>query len=187
MNFSVNDGPLRFAILSPQGLLTDGHYWIKMVTKLEVLPAVKEWTLVLRGALTENMTRGTFESGVNCPTAHHGINWTDSNNNVWAGMPLWLLLGRVDDSDMHTTTSSVSPFNDTLALEGYTVKVTTGQGYSVEFNSTEVMHNPNFVVAYKLNGAPLPDPYWPLKLVGFAVPSEKRMSNITEIQIIFGS
>jgi hypothetical protein len=183
LNLTSDEGPLRVAVLGSEGLLTEGHWWIKFVVEIEIRPAVEEWTLLLEGALVENMTRATFESGVNC--IEHSVNWTDSNNNVWTGLPLWLLVGRVDDSDVHETNSTVRAFNDTLALQGYTVKVITGQGYSCEFNSTRVMRNPNIIVANRLNGAPLPDPYWPLKLVGSGLISNETLGNVVEIQIIF--
>ena len=99
-------------------------------------------------------------------------------------MPLWLLVGRVDDGDVHETNSSVRAFNDTLALQGYTIKVLNGQGYSREFNSTTVMRNANIIVANRLNGAPLPNPYWPLRLVGSALSGSEMLSNVIEIQII---
>jgi len=183
LNLTSDEGPLRIGILGSEGLLTEGHWWIKYVTKIEIRPAIEEWALMLRGALVENMTRATFESGVN--EACHGLNWTDNNENVWTGMPLWLLVGRVDDGNMHETNSSVRAFNDTLALQGYTVKVSTGQDYSYEFNSTRVMRNANIIVANRLNGAPLPEPYWPLRLVGSALFSNETLSNIVEIQIEF--
>lgn len=181
-NITSDEGPLRIGILGSEGLLTEGHWWIKQAVKIELLPAIAEWTLVLRGALVENMTRATFESGVN--EQCHGLNWTDSNNNVWTGMPLWLLVGRVDDGDVHETNSSVRAFNDTLALQGYTVRVLNGQSYSREFNSTTVMRNANIIVANRLNSAPLPNPYWPLRLVGSALSGSEMLSNAVEIQII---
>jgi hypothetical protein len=182
VNISSDDGgPLRLATLGLQGSLTDGHFWIKWVTKLEIRPAIEEWTVMLEGALEENMTRGTFESGVNC----HGVNWTDSNNNVWTGMPLWFLVGRVDDNDVHTTNSSVRAFNDTLAYMGYIVKVTSSNDLSVEFNSTRVARNGNIIVANRLNGAPLPDQFWPLRLVGSGISSDEMLINVVKIQIIF--
>ncbi len=183
LNLTSEDGPLRIGILGSEGLLTEGHWWIKYVVKIEIRPAIEEWTLVLSGALIENMTRATFESGVN--EMCHGLNWTDSNNNIWTGMPLWLLIGRVDDGNVHWTNSSVRAFNDTLALQGYTVKILTGQGYSREFNSTRVMRNASIIVANRLNGAPLPEPYWPLRLVGSGLLSNETLSNVVEIQIAF--
>ena len=182
INITSDDGgPLRLATLGPEGLLTDGHFWIKWVTKMEIRPAIEEWTVILKGALEENMTRGTFESGVNC----HGVNWTDNNNNVWTGIPLWFLVGRVDDNDVHSTNSSVRAFNDTLAYLGYIVKVTSSGGLSVEFNSTRVARNGNIIVANRLNGAPLPDQFWPLRLVGSGLSSDETLINVVEIQLIF--
>jgi len=181
---SEDGGPLRVAILGSEGLLTEGHWWIKHVVKIEIRPAIEEWTLLLKGALTENMSRATFESGMNCPDGH-AVNWTDSNNNLWTGIPLWLLVGRVDDSNVHETNSSVRAFNDTLAKQGYTVKVVTGQGYSCEFDSLRVMRNSDIIVANRLNGAPLPEPYWPLKLVGKELSDNEMLGNVIEIQIIF--
>jgi hypothetical protein len=184
-NLPVDEGPLRLAILNSEGLLTEGHWWVKCIVKIEVRSAIEEWALLLKGALVENMTRATFESGVNehC----HGVNWTDSNHNVWTGMPLWLLVGRVDDGNVHETNSSVRAFNDTLALQGYIVKVVTGQGYSCEFasNSTRYMRSSDIILANGLNGAPLPEPYWPLKLIGKGLLSNEMLGNVVEIQIIF--
>ena len=184
LNLTSDEGPLRVAFVGPEGVLTEGHWWIKNIVEVEIRPAIEEWTLLLKGALAENITRATFESGVNehC----HGVNWTDTkDNNIWTGMPLWLLVGRVDDGDAHTTNNTVRAFNDTLALQGYTVKVITGMENSCEFNSTRVMRNPNIILANRLNGAPLPEPYWPLKLVGSGLSDSEMLGNVVEIQIIF--
>jgi hypothetical protein len=113
------------------------------------------------------------------------VNWTDTNNNVWTGIPLWLLIGRVDDNNPHTTTNYVRAFNDSLAIAGYKIKIITGTGYFREFNSTFVMRNSNIIVANRLNGAALPEPYWPLRLVGSALMVSEMISNIAEIQVIF--
>lgn len=178
-NLSSDEGPLRFAIVGPEVLLTEGHYWIKFVVKIEICSAVRDWTLVLRGAIVENMSRATFESGANFGC--HGINWTDSDNNTWSGIPLWRLVGRVDDNDPHQGQA----FNRTLVAIGYTVKVITGDGYSREFNSTFVALNDNVIIANKVNDGVLDDTYWPLRLVGTAIASSDRLRNVVEIQIIF--
>jgi hypothetical protein len=183
LNLTSDEGPLRVAIVGSEGVLTESHWWIKYAVKIEIRPAIEEWTLILKGALVENMTRATFESGINehC----HGVNWTDSNNNVWTGIPLWFLVGRVDDGNPHETNNSVRAFNDTLALQGYTVKVINSQGYSREFNSTRVMRNSKIILANRCNGAPLEEPYWPLRLVGLELSSNEMLINVVEIQIIF--
>jgi hypothetical protein len=174
-------GPLRLVIIGPEGLLTDGYLWVKDVVRIEILPAIKEWALLLKGALTDNMTRASFESGLNCKTANHVANWADSNNNTWSGMPLWYLIGWIDDKgDINKM-----EFNDTLAIQGYTVRVISGNGAYREFTSLRVMRNPNIIVANTLNGDPLPGLYWPLKLVGSELSDDEMICNIVEIQIIF--
>jgi hypothetical protein len=180
-NLTSDEGPLRLAIVGSQGLLTDGHFWIKMVTKLVIQPAVTDWTLVLIGPNSDNMTRSSFESGMNCKDWNHVANWTDIKNNVWSGMPLWYLIAWIDDKgDINRM-----EFNDTLAIQGYTVKVISGNGDYCEFTSLRVMHNSTIIVANALNGAPLPEPYWPLKLVGSGLSDDEMICNIVEIQIIF--
>jgi hypothetical protein len=180
-NLTSDEGPLRLAIVGSQGLLTDGHFWVKGVMKLKIQPSVTDWTLVLVGPYSDNMTRSSFESGLNCKTADHVANWTDSNTNVWSGMPLWYLIGWIDDKgDINRM-----EFNDTLAIQGYTVKVSSGNGDCCEFTSLRVLRNSNIIVANMLNGAQLPEPYWPLKLVGSALSEDEMICNIAEIQIIF--
>ena len=166
--------------MGSEGLLTDGHFWIKWVTKLRIQPGVADWTLVLVGPYPDNMTRAAFESGLNCQTFNHVANWTDSNNNVWSGMPLWYLIGWIDDKgDVNRM-----EFNDTLAKQGYTVNVITGQGYSESFNSSTIARNNSIILANRLNGAQLPEPYWPLRLVGSALTSDEMLSNVVEIQMV---
>jgi len=145
-------------------------------------PAVADWTLVLVGPYSDNMTRASFESGLNCQAANHGVTWTDSNNNVWFGMPLWYLIGWIDDKG----DANRMEFNGTLAEQGYTVKVITGQEYSESFNSSTIARNDNIILADRLNGVPLPDTgqYWPLRLVGSGLSSDEMLGNVVEIQMI---
>ena len=165
-------GPLRVAFVGPDSPITDGHFWIKWVNKIEILGGVEEWNLTLRGAITEVMDRSTFESGAGC----HGVSWTDSKGRIWKGMPLWLLAGWVDDANEHD-------FNDTLADKGYNVTVIASDGYSKTFNSTFVRRNDNIIVANELNGTALPEKYWPLRLVGPDLKKSEVLKNVVEIRI----
>jgi hypothetical protein len=175
------EGPLRLAIVESQGLLTDAYYWVKEAITLEIQPAVADWTLVLVGPNPDNMTRSSFESGLNCKDWNHVANWTDSHNNVWSGMPLWYLIAWIDDEgDINRM-----DFNDTLCNQGYTIKIISGNNEYREFDSRRVRDNANIIVANRLNGAPLPEPYWPLKLVGSELSEDETLCNIVEIQIIF--
>jgi hypothetical protein len=47
------------------------------------------------------------------------------------------------------------------------------------------MRNSKIIVADELNGAPLPQPYWPLRLVGSGILSDEMLSIVVEIQIVF--
>jgi DMSO/TMAO reductase YedYZ molybdopterin-dependent catalytic subunit len=181
VNLTSDEGPLRLVIVGPEGLLTDGYYWTKWVTRLEIQSAIADWTLVLTGPYSDNMTRASFESGLTCKTAIHVAKWTDSHNNVWSGMPLWYLIGWIDDKgDINRM-----EFNDTLAIQGYTVKVINENGGYREFTSLRVLRNSNIIVANTLNGAPLPEQYWPLKLVGSELSDDEMLRNVVEIQVIF--
>ena len=43
------------------------------------------------------MDKATFESGA--APGCHGTTWTDAQGHVWTGIPLWYLVGNVDDAD----------------------------------------------------------------------------------------
>ncbi|MGI5922219.1 MAG: DUF1533 domain-containing protein, partial [Syntrophomonadaceae bacterium] len=92
---------------------------VKTVVVNGVVPT--DWTLQLSGARNENVTKAYFEQGLACPLSGHQVTWTDEDENVWGGIPLWLLVAMVDDDpdegDYHFN------FNDELADEGYEVKV----------------------------------------------------------------
>jgi hypothetical protein len=184
-------GPLRLVVLNEEGFLTDGHYWIKWVTKIQIMSAIVDWALELRDIsevngtriFEYNVTRAYFEAG-EAPTPHcHGVNWTDNNGNVWTGIPLWFLVGIVNNwrFDM-----SAGVFNDSLAKSnGYEVKVISQTGGYRIFASSSVAHNDSIIVANKLNGAVLPPLYWPLRLVGNDVSSNDMVAKITEIELVF--
>jgi len=154
----------------------------------------EDWNLTLTGAINVTITRSDFESGKACAMAgSHSATWTDGQNQVWSGMPLWLLCGYVDDANSHD--QGTNCFNDTLADAGYNVTVIdygpdgtkgTGDDFSTTFNSSFIARNNNIVVANEIDGAPLPaggeKPPWPLKLVGTALTSNnQKVGSIDEI------
>ncbi len=164
------------------------------IATIKIYQAPREdWNLVLTGAITQTITRSYFESGKACAMAGHGATWTDDLDQVWSGMPLWLLCGYVDDTNSHDY--GTDPFNDDLADAGYNVTVIdygpddtrgTDDDFSTTFNSSFVARNNNIIVADEIDGAPLPadgdKPSWPLKLVGSALTSNKqKVGSIDEI------
>ena len=146
-----------------------------------------DWTLELEGELSETIHRTYFESAIECSTLPHGANYTDEDGNVWSGMPLWWLVGNVDDANKHGS----GAFNDDLAALGYSVKVIAGDEYTINFQSAAVARNNNIIVANKLNGEPLPEtigeknkPCFPLQLVGADVSSGQKIGNIVKIELV---
>jgi len=136
----------------------------------------EDWTLLLDGALTEEIDREYFEEGVACI---HSATYDDLSG-TWEGMPLWDLVGYVDDQITH----GPGAFNDTRAAEGYQVKITASDGFNVTFDSQDIARNDDYIIANILNGEPLLEQHWPLKLVGPAIVPSQSISKITEIELI---
>jgi DMSO/TMAO reductase YedYZ molybdopterin-dependent catalytic subunit len=173
-------GPLRLGIMTSNTQVTDGHWWVKWTQKIEVVPTVKPWTLKLDGAIVENMDQATFESGaaIGC----HGVKYTDADGHVWEGIPLWYLIGRVDDP---TETHKGDAFSDALADKGYEVHLVASDGYMVKLASTDTKRNDGMIVAYKMDGKPLTDKNWPLRLVGSAVTKQQQVGGIVTMKLVF--
>jgi DMSO/TMAO reductase YedYZ molybdopterin-dependent catalytic subunit len=170
------DGTLRIAVISEEGnQVVDGHWAVKWVNKMEVKPLAADWTLSLEGILSEEIDRGTFESGA-APNCHEAI-WTDDNDQEWVGIPLWYLVGRVDDQIKHEGPA----FNDDLADAGYTVDVIASDGYTVTFDSARIKRNNKIIVAFMVNENALPDDYFPLRLVGTELEKSEMVGQITKI------
>ncbi|HPU58823.1 MAG TPA: hypothetical protein PLG48_04855, partial [Candidatus Avimonas sp.] len=154
--------------------------------ELSKLPEPDEgWTLELVGDVGDTISQQEFEEGLACAGSGHYREWTDKDGNVWSGVPLWVLLGAVDDIEKgaHWT------FNDSVAAAGYTVKVMAGDGYSKTFASTEVARSDAYIIANKCNGEPLTGSSAPLRLVGNGVAKEdgslggSAVGNIVRIEI----
>ncbi len=154
----------------------------KFVSKIEIFPAsASDWTLLMNGSIKRDITKSYFEQGLSWPG--HRAQYTDSDGRVWEGMPLWRLVGYVDDDNEHGQVA----FNRTLLDPGYTITV-IAPDYSRTFSSGEVAFNSNYIVANSLNGTPLPAQIngknvWPLKLVGVNATGGKSVGNITEIRL----
>ena len=180
VNYFVNgtaltsdEGPLRMGVVGPEGLLTEGHFWTKYVSTLQVTNNVRDWTVTVNATNSSplNMDRQSWTADVN----HFPLNWTDANGNVWTGTALWRWIS------WYNYNGGIS--NATLD-QGYTVKVISGDGYSAVFDDSKVKLNDNIIVAGKLNGAVLSDPYWPLSIVGSDVTGQEKVKNVLQIQIV---
>ncbi|MGI6551909.1 MAG: stalk domain-containing protein [Bacillota bacterium] len=147
----------------------------------------EDWVLQLMGARNETVSRAYFEQGLACASSSHYVTWTDQDGNVWGGVPLWLLVGMVDDDP------DVGPyhfnFNDELAQKGYKIKIIAGDGWDTTLDSTAIARNNGYIVANTLNGEPLPlkteagKDSWPLHLKGEAVFGGQQVGNIVRIEL----
>jgi hypothetical protein len=133
------------------------------------------WSLTLTGADTYIMDQTEFEAGADC----HEATWVDGTD-TWSGIPLWRLVGWVDDDVQH----GEGAFNDAMAAAGYDVKVIASDGYSKTFASADVARNDNMIVANTLNGEELPTERYPLRLVGPGLSGSQKISMIQEIQLL---
>ncbi len=155
------------------------------VASITVTPA--DWTLQLSGARAETVTKAFFEQGLACPSSGHYVEWTDSEGNVWGGVPLWLLVAMVDDDP------DVGPdhfnFNDDLASQGYEVNVVAGDNWTATLDSSAIARSDGYIVANTLNGQPLPlltqsgKPCWPLYLKGSEIFGGQQVGNIVRIEL----
>jgi DMSO/TMAO reductase YedYZ molybdopterin-dependent catalytic subunit len=174
-------GPLRVVILSSNTQVTEGHWWVKRVEQIEIVELEPTWSLHLEGAMVEDIDMNTFES-CSAPGCH-GASWTDDEGAVWDGIPLWFLVGRVDDDNSHSKESQA--FNDALAIAGYEVNVIAADEYSKTFTSEEVKRNNDMIVAFRVDGGPLPEERWPLRLVGPELTKGQMVSQIVTIEVVF--
>jgi len=175
-----SEGKLRLVIISDSPLqVVDGHWSVKWVKQIKLKEAVKEWTLELDGAISETMDRSTFESGA--AEGCHGLSWKDEEGHEWTGIPLYYLLGRIDDDVKHGDDA----YRDDLAKAGYTVDIVSGDGYTVTLDSLTTMRNDNIIVAYLEDGQPISDDNFPLRLVGSDLTKKQMVGGIAKIMINF--
>jgi hypothetical protein len=137
--------------------------------------------LELNGTTVYEMDRQTFESVASCD--YHAASWSfenDTGTHTYTGVALWMLVSAVDGADGPDTEYL---FNDLLAFAGYTVRVTAADGYNKTFTSMQVARNDTIIVANKLDGEPLPDDEWPLKIVGDWLSGKLKVSQIVNISL----
>ena len=123
----------------------DAEVLIKIVVDVEdsdetpVQPTT--WSIKLEGALTDTVNQDFFERGI--AHGHVATYIDDEFGDEWAGMPLWYLVGLVDDEQGHGS----GTFDEALAEKGYSIKITSDEGYSINFDSRSVGKNDDIIVA----------------------------------------
>ena len=174
----TDEGPLRLVVVSAKNnTVVDGHWTVKWVNQMVVMPVGLSWTLHLHGAISQPVDRASFQS-CGSPSCH-GTAWTDENGQNWVGVPLWLLVGEVDDNNSHDT----GAYNDALADAGYTVDVTSSDGATVTLDSKLIKRNNKIIVAFTVNDAELPEQYYPLRLVGSGLDKAQMIGKVEMIQL----
>jgi len=160
-----------------QGPLTDGKLWIKWIARI-VVEELQEWQLEMHGLVDYNMTGGEFESGATC--SHHARTYT-ADGHTYAGLPLWDLVAWIDQ--YAPAGHSGATYNDSLSAKNYTVYLFNSAGQNVSLISSLVGYNDYIILAFRVDGARLGSPDWPLKLVGTDVPLASQLSNIVRIEL----
>ena len=172
------EGTLRLVVVSAtNNQVVDGHWSVKWVNKVEVKSVGQSWTLDLSGAISSPVTRDSFQS-CGSPSCH-GTSWQDGNGQTWVGVPLWLLVGEVDDADSHTDQA----YNRTLADAGYTIDIVDSGGNTVTFSSQTIKEDNQILVAFMVNDGELPDQYYPLRLVGNGLQDNQMLGKIARITV----
>ena len=139
-------------------------------------------TLNLTGEHSTDISKGFFESALTCTMgANHKAQYTDADGKVWAGMPLYLLCGWVDDSNEH----SGKAFNRTLALEGYCIEIIGTNGKIVTLNSRDIIDSRDYLIANTLNGSILDEEggQWPLVFNGANVSAAMQVDAVKQIRL----
>jgi hypothetical protein len=155
--------------------VVDGHWSVKWVNKVEIKAVGQTWNLGLQGAISSPLSRDTYQS-CGSPSCH-GNSWQDENGQNWVGVPVWLLVGEVDDNNSHEDNA----YNETLADAGYSVDVVGGDGYTVTLDSQFIKNNNDLLVAFLVNDGELPEKYYPLRLVGPGLENKQMVGQITRI------
>ncbi len=172
------DGEFRIMAISPKNnQVVDGHWNVKWVRQVQVKDMAEDWVLPLKGTISEDMDRASFES---CAAPGcHGKNWTDDEGQKWRGVPLWLLVGRVDDDVRHQSRA----FSGELAEAGYTVEVVAADGYAVTFDSKRIRFDDDYIVAHEMNDEVLENKYFPLRLVGPNLSKQEFVGQLAGINL----
>ncbi len=172
------------------------YYGVKPVTPQNAIAAAlitvstggepsTDYSLSMKGKVNRIITKAQFEEALACVPSGHNVTWTDTNGSVWGGIPLWVLVGMIDDEE----SSGHYTFNDALATQGYTVKVKAAD-WDTSLASADIARDGGYLVVNTLNGTALPTttpggkPCWPLMLKGSSVFGGQQVGGINEIELV---
>ncbi|MBN2501044.1 MAG: hypothetical protein JXB38_09730 [Anaerolineales bacterium] len=172
------DGPLRLVMLTPEKTqIVDGHWTVKFVDQIVIKDLGLDWSLMMEGAISEEVDRGTFES---CTASGcHTASYTDDKAQEWTGVPLWKLVGWIDNEEKHGDDS----YADELAQQGYVIELVAADGYTVTFSSADIYGNDEIIVANMVNGNPLDDDSFPLQVIGPDLTGKQKIGQLTQVNL----
>jgi DMSO/TMAO reductase YedYZ molybdopterin-dependent catalytic subunit len=175
---TAEEGTLRLAIVSEKNNeVVDGHWTVKWVNQVEVKPVGQAWMLHLHGVISQPVDRASYQS---CGSPGcHGTTWMDENGQNWVGVPLWLIVGEVDDNNSHDDNA----YNEALAKAGYSVDIAASDGYTVTLESGRINRNNNIILAFLVNDGELPEQYYPLRLVGTGLDKKQMVGKVETITL----
>lgn len=190
----VDPGYIRTVKIGPSVPNIEGHLSVKMIEKVVASgEPYKDFTLTMKGRMTLDVDRQTIQSGISCHKST--VTYYDRKADQdfeYTGIPLHYMLAFSDDPDHapHRQDSSIISYNAEAAREGYRVKITASDGFSITLDSRELHGNNDVILAMYMEGEPLPDREFPLVIVwdkdAEVVPAGiKAVRNITEIELIF--
>jgi hypothetical protein len=160
-------GPVRTIKVGDMNPNIDGHLSAKMVKRVILAgKPFKPYTLSMKGLMDAELDRQTIESGVSCHKTTVQYR-SKSAVNAYTGIALWRLLAFCDDPELapHKQDSSILSYNGTLAQNGYQVKITAADGYSITLDSKDLDRNDTVILATLKNGEELPEGEWPMIIV----------------------
>jgi DMSO/TMAO reductase YedYZ molybdopterin-dependent catalytic subunit len=183
-----DDGaPLRLAVCQPNDVnqVADGHWLVKWVDRVTLRDALPNWTVKMFGLKIKGkkQQKSTLDraSYLSCAAPGcHGAAWTDKAHAAWTGVPLFLIIGRIDGGKSH----DYGAYNEALALKGYRIKLTSASGKSVIIGSKVIRNRARNLLANKRGGADLRARLYPLRLVGPNLKTSQFIGRITKIQML---
>ena len=187
-------GYIRTVKIGPDNPNIEGHLSVKMIETIKATgEKYEDFTLNIKGKMEWDLDRQTMQSGVSChKTTVTYFDRKAETDTEYTGVPLYLLLAYADDPDYapHHQDKSIISYNEDAAKEGYQIKITASDGFSITLNSEEVHNNDDVIIAMYKNGGPLPERERPLVIAwdkaAEVVPDGiKSVRNITEIELLF--
>jgi hypothetical protein len=144
--------------------------------KIEIITNNEDdWKVELSGVLTEQFSKTDFE----ILEAYYQSSYENSTGATWTGVPLWRIIGRIDDD----TPRGETAFNESKSNSGYDIWITAGDDYSKNITSTLISKNDKIILASQLNSAELPEKNRPVWVVGEGLKTSQMVFNVIKIEI----